>query len=176
MPLWLVIVLWAWWERLARELDGTGIATLAVGGVPMAAHLALGARALGWIGEALFYTLAWRAVGARMPVLRLAAALVSFSLFDLVALGVRDVRGWAGSPLVSVIAGGVVAPGEGPAALALAGFGLCAVARMVCTAHAQARALGRGLAAPLALTSATHAAARAALTLAVTWAHGRSPM
>jgi hypothetical protein len=168
MPFWIAAIAWAWWERLGRE------PTLAESGATGLAPL-LVVRALGWLAEAAWYALLARARGGRLPVLRLAAVVATFSLFDLVALGLRDVPAWAGSTAVDVLAGIAARPGEGPLGVAVSGLGACALARMVCTAAAQARALGGGMAWPLALTLASAAATRVALTLVVSLARGRSP-
>jgi hypothetical protein len=168
MPFWVAVIVSAWWQRLAREpaLAAAGAATLAA---------VLVVRALGWLAEAAWYAMLWRTRGRRVPVMRLAAAIATFSMFDLLALGLRDVPAWAGSGAVTVLSGLEAAPGDGPLALAAGGFGACALARMVCTAAAQVRALGTSAARPLAFTLASTAAARVALVLGVSLAQGRSP-
>jgi hypothetical protein len=167
LPAWLAAVAFAWWERAAREGP-------APPGVPGPAAL-VGVRAVGWVLEAAWHGLLWRALGARVPVLRLAVAVATLSLFDLLALALRDSH-LAGTVAVSVLAGRAPHPGEPPLAAAFAATGACTLARIVCTALVLARALGRGLGGPLALTVAAWLVSRAALALLADLARGGSPL
>ncbi len=172
----LALVLGGWWMRLAHELALAGLASRA-GGPPPALLVAsaLAVRVAGWGVEAAFYAFAWRAAGARLPLLRLARAIALCSLCDLAAFALRARPEWAGAPWVAWLAGPVTGMGDGTLAFVAGGFGLLAVARMVGTAGAQAAGLGCGPGAPFALTLATVALTRLAPSLAAGLARGRSP-
>ncbi len=178
LPIWLGGLLWGWWQHAAAELAAHAGGHLPRAGVPLAALVAgaVAIKVAGWLIEAAFYRAVWASAGARLAYWRLAIALGSFSVADLLAHTLRGVKAWAHSPVMGALVGPTPASGADLLASVVAGFGLCAIARIVCTALVQARALRRPLALPLALTLAAVAITRLASALLVDLARGRSPL
>uniref|UniRef100_A0A832I2X0 Yip1 domain-containing protein n=1 Tax=Eiseniibacteriota bacterium TaxID=2212470 RepID=A0A832I2X0_UNCEI len=180
---WLAFVAWLWWRAALERLAATGAAPAGAGG-PDPAALALAATGMKLAGHALeaaWYAACGRALGARLPVVRLAVALVTLSMLDVARLALLGPPAGEGFdprlPLVGAeLLAGAGAPHDGFGA-AFGSFGLFVALRLAGTAWLLARALGEGRGGAAALlVAATWLASRLAAWWVVDLARGRSPL
>jgi hypothetical protein len=164
-PALLAVVAWGWgqlaWREFARALGGHP--HLPPWSLPAAVAGFVMLRFASFLGEAACYTLLWRALGCRIPLVRLACWIAACSLADLLAASLARVAAphphaaWA----FAILLGARTAwRADGPLMHAFGGLGLVTALRIGLTAWAQARALGTKLAAPLAFTALLWAIAR----------------
>jgi hypothetical protein len=181
VPVWLGFLLAGWWESTRHALGAAGGAAHAdPTALRVGIAVALGARALAWMGEAGFYSLAWRAAGSRLPYVSTLFWITTLSVTDLAADAVRRVAAADGAiaPAWALLLGpGALAAWRdagGGVAAALGNAGAITLARILGTAHVQARMLGAGHARPLALTLTAWLASRVAIGWLADLARGRS--
>jgi len=175
--LWLV---WAWWSELHTQL---GTLPEPVNHVGSFAAAALAARALSTLTESACYVLWWRSLGGRLRYWRFTSWIATLSGIDLVGFALRRAAEGSGDGmrvLGAVIVGpAVLAAPQPPAAGPMTAFGSVGVftlSRIVLTAWAQGRGLGRGITGPLVLTSAAWLGTRLVAWWSLDLLQGRSPV
>lgn len=181
LPLFYLWLAGSWWFETRAQLLAVADALPAVNAGTLTT-LALAGRALATLSEAGLYVLWWRGRGLRLPYWRFLCWVAALSTADLVASALR--RAASDSPdllraLAAVMAGpGALAPAADGAA-AMAGFGSLGVLtalRVVLTARAQARGIGRPIAGPLLLTACAWLATRLIGWWSVDLTRGLSPV
>jgi hypothetical protein len=154
VPALLAVVAWEWGRFAAGEFAH---ALGARAHVPLLAAVAafVLVRVASFAIEAGVYVLVWRALGCRVPAVRLACWIAAFSLADLVALSLgrsAALHPHAAPAFALALGPRVVWHATGPLAHAFGGLGALAALRIGLTAWAQARALGVRLRVPLIVT------------------------
>ena len=159
LPLLYLWLVWSWWFEIRSQVAALAVSapTLDAG---MLAVMGLGARMLATLSEAGIYTLWWRSRGVRLPYWRFQCWVAALSATDLVGYSLR--RAAEGAPdaarwMIAALAGpGALEPSSSGVPGGMAGLGSLGIltsTRVVMTAWAQARGVGRPLAGPLFLTA-----------------------
>ena len=181
LPLLYLWLGWSWWREIHAQLAASGVAPDMDPGAMAVAGLA--GRVLATLSEAGCYTLWWRGRGLELPYWRFAGWVAALSTADLFGMTLKGVAPGAPDALRVVI--GALA---GPLALepvpvaasgAMAAFGtlgILTVARVVATAWAQARGIGRPLAGPLVVTTAAWLLTRLLIWWSFDLLRGMSPV
>ncbi|HVP14460.1 MAG TPA: hypothetical protein VMS88_02885 [Terriglobales bacterium] len=176
-----VLALVSWGQVAFRQAGDLGLS--GAPGLAAAAGLALASRVAAAAIEAWVYALAWRALGARLPVLWFGIALVALSVVDRLALSLAELahRAPASAPWAAVLAGPHLLgsrwlAGEPGLRAALGGIGVLTALRLGMTAWLQAAALRRRMRGPLLLTLGIWWASRVALWWTTDLIRGASPL
>jgi hypothetical protein len=176
-----LLALVSWGQVASRQAGELGMR--GAPGLAAAAGLALAGRVVAAGIEAGVYALVWRALGARLPVLRFGIALVALSMVDRLALSLVELahRAPASAPWAAALAGAHLLGSPWPAGepglrAALGGIGILTALRLAMTAWLQAAALRRGMCGPLLLTLGLWAASRIALWWTTDLMRGASPL
>jgi len=182
LPFWILGVTWGWWRVFREDLLAAPPAPAAVmPPLTAAVALATAAKLLGFVSEAGFYALAWRARGERLPFWRFLVLVVSASMADLFAHSLAG-AGASSAPLwKACLAGLHLAPGtvfhDLPAVrVAFGSIGLLTAIRIGITGDAQARALNRGRLETVGWTVAAWLVTHVALLWGVDLMKGMSPV
>jgi hypothetical protein len=182
LPILYLWLAWSWWFEIWSQVEPLADSAPAPGASTFAA-LGLGARMLATMSEAGVYTIWWRSRGLRLPYWRFLGWVAALSAADLVGASLR--RAAEGAPeasrwMIAALAGpGALEPASSGAPGGMAGFGslgILTLTRVVMTAWAQARGIGRPLAGPLLLTASAWLVTRLIGWWSVDLVKGLSPI
>jgi hypothetical protein len=185
VPLLYAWIAWSWWGEVRLQLlalpEGPG--AYGAHGVDAMAMAAVATRIPGVLTEAILYTLGWRLRGFRLPYWRFVCWVATLSTLDLLGFSLRRAAEDApqGLHLLGVALAGSAIPGA-PAfhpsgsAAAFGNFGLLTLLRVIMTAWAEARGIGRPLGGPLVVTCAAWLATRLVAWWSVDLLRGMSPV
>ncbi len=172
------VALASWWQSGLAQ--GAALEGFPHGSPAVAATLFVLVRLAASAIEALFYSLWWRARGARLPYGWFLVALVALSIVDRFGAGLAVLAGRspALAPWLAPIAGlQLLGDRLAPTLrVALGGVGLLALSRVVITAWFQSAYTGRRLRGALTVTALAWIATRLAAWWVVDLARGMSPV
>ena len=159
LPLLYLWLAWSWWFEIRFQVEALAVSAPTQDADAFAA-LGVAARMLATLSEAGIYTLWWRSRGLRLPYWRFQCWVAALSATDLVGYSLRraaEDAPDAGRWMIAALAGpGALGSSSSGVPGGMAGFGslgILTLIRVVMTAWAQARGIGRPLAGPLFLTA-----------------------
>jgi len=182
VPLLYAWIAWSWWGEVRLQLLALpeGVGTHGAGAMAAAA---VATRIPGVLTEAGLYALWWKLRGLRLPYWRFVCWVATLSTLDLLGFSVRRAAEDAPRFLhaLGVALAGTGVP-EGAAshatgtAAAFGNSGLLTLLRVIMTAWAEARGIGRPLGGPLLVTSAAWLVTRLIAWWSVDLLRGMSPV
>jgi hypothetical protein len=182
VPFLYLWIAWSWWVETRAQLESLPDVTPGGHAGVMALAAVIG-RIPTLFAETAGYVLWWRARGLRLPFWRFLCCVATLSTCDLLGYSIR--RAAEGAPDALRVIGAVLAgptaldSAGGPATGAAAAFGslgVLTITRVVTTAWAQARGIGRPIAGPLLFTTVAWLLTRLVAWWSVDLVRGLSPV
>jgi hypothetical protein len=182
LPLLYAWIAWSWWGEVRLQLLALPESAGAPG-IDAMAWTATATRIPGVFTEAVLYTLWWRLRGFRLPYWRFVCWVATLSTLDLLGFSLRRAVEDASPALHAlgvVLAGsaatGVTAAHATGSTAAFGSFGLLTLLRVIMTAWAEARGIGRPIGGPLLVTCVAWLVTRLLAWWSVDLLRGMSPI